>query len=1055
MVSGNETVTGLQFVLLILCFIIKGECFPNSDAVLMNCLESDREALLDFKNGLHDPENRLSSWKGSNCCPWWGISCENSTGAVIGVDLHNPYPQDAGFSGTIPPRLGSLSNLQYLDVNIDPSLSVDLQWSLVVDDLEWIMGIKYTHERIIVIFSSFGGYLVDLEGRHASSSKSQCGIRENRLSSCKGRNCCQWRGISCENRSGAVTAVDLHNPYAQDADASSRYGFWNLSGEIRPSLTKLKSLRYLDLSFNSFGVTIPEFFGSLENLQYLNLSGAGFWDTIPPSLGNLSSLHYLDLKYSWGLYVENLEWLKGLVSPKHLSMSGVDLSMAGSDWIEALNKLPSLTELDLSSCLLSGSIPPLTFLNLTSLSVVDLSFNGFKSKIPDWFVNISSLISVDLSYPGFYGRIPLGFSELPNLQLLNLAGNKNLTASCYQLFNGKWDKIQVLDLSGDRLHGKLLASFGNMTSLTHIDLVLNNVEGGIPSSIGKLCNLEFFLVSGNNLTGTLPGFLEGKENCPFQSPLPSLKYLDLPASQLVANLPEWLGQLENLVELNLYNNSLNGTLPESLGNLSELSLLDVSSNHLTGILTGTNFLKYGKLKHLFLSSNSFILNVSSNWVPLFQVQDLDMGSCHIGPSFPAWLRTQKQVTFLDFSNASTSGTIPTWFWDISFNLTSLNVFFNQLEGQLPSPLKLAISAEADFSSNLLDGPMPMPLPNGEIELVDLSNNKFSGHIPQNIGDYPPPHFNKQRVIWIDGDIPASLGKLLYVQAIDLSDNNLSGSIPPSIGDCSYLMALDIRGLSNLSSLQVLDLAENQFNGSIPGSFGDLKAMTQVQNTQRYMFFGTFGGSYYEDYMDVNTKGQLLRYTKTLSLVISLDLSGNNLSGTLPGEVTTLLGLVVLNLSRNHISGHIPESISKLKQLSSPDLSSNRLSGGIPKSLASLSFLGYLNLSNNDVSGRIPYTDHMTTFDASSFAGNLGLCGTPPAVKCPGDGDDDSHEEGTNANENSGSGESLIDRWFYLSVGLGFAAGILVPCFILAVRKSWSDAYFGFIDDFVERRWFEI
>nr|XP_048329777.1 putative receptor like protein 25 [Ziziphus jujuba var. spinosa] len=141
------------------------------------------------------------------------------------------------------------------------------------------------------------------------------------------------------------------------------------------------------------------------------------------------------------------------------------------------------------------------------------------------------------------------------------------------------------------------------------------------------------------------------------------------------------------------------------------------------------------------------------------------------------------------------------------------------------------------------------------------------------------------------------------------------------------------------------------------------------------------GNYYESFI-VNMKGQLLRYTKTLSLVTMLDLSGNNLSGDLPIEMTNVLGLIVLNMSRNHFTGHIPKSILKLKQLSSLDLSSNRFSGAIPQSLGSLSFLGYLNLSNNELSGPIPYKDQMVTFDASSFAGNVGLCGGPLAVKCP-------------------------------------------------------------------------
>lgn len=33
-----------------------------------NCSESDREALIEFKIGLQDPDNHLSSWQGSNCC---------------------------------------------------------------------------------------------------------------------------------------------------------------------------------------------------------------------------------------------------------------------------------------------------------------------------------------------------------------------------------------------------------------------------------------------------------------------------------------------------------------------------------------------------------------------------------------------------------------------------------------------------------------------------------------------------------------------------------------------------------------------------------------------------------------------------------------------------------------------------------------------------------------------------------------------------------------------------------------------------------------------------
>lgn len=965
---------------------------------------------------------------------------------------------------------------------------------------------------------------------------------ENRLESWKGPNCCQWRGVGCENTTGAVTAIDLHNPYPL-----GEQGFWNLSGEISPSLTKLKSLRYLDLSYNTFNdIPVPDFFGSLKKLQYLNLSNSGFGDMLPPSLGNMSSLQYLDME-NLNLIVDSLEWVGGLVSLKHLAMNSVDLSSVKSDWFKILNKLRYLTELHMSYCGLSGSISssPMT-LNFTLLSVIDLSGNHFHSQFPNWLVNISSLTLITMSECDLYGRIPLGLGDLPILHMLDLSGNENLSASCSQLFRRGWSRMEVLILAENKIHGKLPSSMGNMSSLAYFDLYENNVEGGIPSSIGSLCKLTFFRLSGNNLNGTLPESLEGTENCNPAPPLFNLEHLDLANNKLVGGLPKWLGQLQNIVKLSLgYNslqgpilgldslknlsslglqaNALNGTLPESIGQLSELSVLDVSNNQLTGTISETHFSNLSKLRILHLSSNSLRLNVSADWVPPFQVRNLDMGSCYLGLLFPRWLKSQHEVQYLDFSNASISGPIPSWFWEISPNLSLLNVSHNQLDGRLPNPLKVAPFADVDFSSNLLEG--PIPLPSFEIVSLELSNNRFFGPIPKNIGKAMPNLvFLSFADNQITGEIPDTIGEMQILQVINLSGNNLTGEIPSTIGNCSLLKAIDfennylvgpvpdslgqlyqlqtlhlsenrltgelpqsfqnmssletlnlggnslkgsippwigtsfpslrilslrsnefsgaIPALLNLGSLQVLDLANNKLNGSISIGFRNLKAMVQPQITNRYLFYGKYTSIYYKENYVLNTKGTLLRYTKTLFLVISVDLSGNKLYGDFPHDITELAGSIALNLSRNHITGQIPDNISNLIELSSLDLSNNRLSGPIPPSLTRLTALSYLNLSNNNLSGKIPVGYQFETFNASSFSGNPGLCGTPIPVMCQ---DTESSDEGRAEDE---SKNQVIDNWFYLSLGVGFAAGILVPSCIFAVKRSWSTAYFKLLDKVV-------
>ena len=88
-------------------------------------------------------------------------------------------------------------------------------------------------------------------------------------------------------------------------------------------------------------------------------------------------------------------------------------------------------------------------------------------------------------------------------------------------------------------------------------------------------------------------------------------------------------------------------------------------------------------------------------------------------------------------------------------------------------------------------------------------------------------------------------------------------------------------------------------------------------------------------------------------VVELDLSENELNGTIPSELGNLTYLETLNLSENQLRGTIPPELGNLTNLAVLNLFDNRLSGTIPSELGNLSNLGSLTLFDNNLRGTIP------------------------------------------------------------------------------------------------------
>lgn len=88
-------------------------------------------------------------------------------------------------------------------------------------------------------------------------------------------------------------------------------------------------------------------------------------------------------------------------------------------------------------------------------------------------------------------------------------------------------------------------------------------------------------------------------------------------------------------------------------------------------------------------------------------------------------------------------------------------------------------------------------------------------------------------------------------------------------------------------------------------------------------------------------------------IVALELSDNNLSGTLPVELGALIRLQRLVLNGNLLMDTIPANIGNLSQLEELNLANNDLTGNIPASLGDLRNLEVFDLSYNSLSGSIP------------------------------------------------------------------------------------------------------
>lgn len=85
---------------------------------------------------------------------------------------------------------------------------------------------------------------------------------------------------------------------------------------------------------------------------------------------------------------------------------------------------------------------------------------------------------------------------------------------------------------------------------------------------------------------------------------------------------------------------------------------------------------------------------------------------------------------------------------------------------------------------------------------------------------------------------------------------------------------------------------------------------------------------------------------------NLNLASNNLSGNLPYSFSNMVSLNYLNVSRNSLAGAIGDVFSNHSGIGTLDLSLNNFTGDLPNSFSSLSNLSSLYVQNNQLTGAL-------------------------------------------------------------------------------------------------------
>ncbi|KAK8571687.1 hypothetical protein V6N12_027762 [Hibiscus sabdariffa] len=908
------------------------------------CLEPERNALLQLKP-FFNHYNDLVDWDeatGSDCCQWKGIECNITTKRITGLSLNYTSYGDKGW---------------------------------------------YLNASLFLPFEELKGLYLP--------GNAIAGCIQN-----EGFNCFQ----DSNDLQGSLDIKGLNNlTNLKYLDLS-----WNkiesISNQDETQL-RLENLEELDLSVNIFGNNKLSFPKEISGLKSLIMSRNDLQGSLDiKGLANLTNLKKLDLSNN---RIESLESYKEL-KLTHLRELNLDSNLLSNSVFASLKGFSNLKSLSIGYNKLKGSLDMKGFNYLTNLTYLDLSENEiesvsdqdekqlrltkleqldlrdnlFRNNTLSFLQGLRSLKSLDISDNDLQGSLDIKeLSRLTNLKKLDLKNNQIESLQSSKDDGTKLQQLthlQELQLDSNLLNNSVFASLNGLPNLKYLHISYNQLKGSLDmKDLDAFSSLRELYMRGNELKD----FVIHKGCCD----LKNLEVLDLSSNAFEGMLPNYLGNLNSLRELDVSDNQFSGNLTP-LANLTSLRYLSLSRNHLQIPMSLEPLVDLPNLEFLYGDENKMVMEPSlHSSLPKFQLKFISVSKC-ITPqelSFEhlTFLYFQYGLRYVDLSGNKFSGSVPIWLLENNTNLeylilrgnafsgplslpsgpnyfaSSIDISDNKLQGQISSNICSAFPklGRLVLSENSIEGNIPPCLGGMKgLASLDLSNNHLSGRVPEELimnNSLTLLRLSKNN---LSGDVAHVILKANRLWELYLDGNNFSGemtNIDVSTFEFSTsLMEIDLsnnklygklpRRIGNMSNLNKLVLSNNSFEGSIPMEFCNLNQLVFLDLSQNNLS-GSIPSCFNPPTIQhVHLHGNRLNGPLPLafynsSSLVTLDLRGNNLSGSIPKWIDTLSSLSVLLLKANHLQGGIPVQLCKLYSLSIIDLSQNMFSGPIPSCLGNL------------------------------------------------------------------------------------------------------------------------